>query len=170
MKTAADRVAPPRAGGPGSEDVWHRIEQASFAVVGYVTPEGEPRSSGVVYRAGDGRLRVVTDADSWKARHLAPRGMVAVTVPIRRGGLLSLLAPIPPATISFRGTATVHAPGSPEALHAVADLGALIPESRRSDAAMIEIVPVGTFLTYGIGTPLRKLADPAAAGGRAPVG
>ena len=45
---------------------------------------------------------------SWKARHVAASGRVAVTVPVRRGGLLSLLFPIPPATVSFHGTAVVH--------------------------------------------------------------
>ena len=33
---------------------------------------------------------------------------VAVTIPVRRRGLFSLVAPIPPATITFRAAAVVH--------------------------------------------------------------
>jgi len=32
-----------------SEQVWQALTKASFAVLGYVTLSGEPRSSGVVY-------------------------------------------------------------------------------------------------------------------------
>ena len=38
-----------------SEQVWRALTRASFAVVSYVTPTGEPRSSGVVY-ATDGAV------------------------------------------------------------------------------------------------------------------
>src|SRR5947208_1024150 len=75
---------------------------------------GEPRSSGVVYKAVDRRLYIAVAPDSWKARQIAVRRRVSVTVPVRRGGLLSLVLPIPPATISFHATAKVHSPGSPE--------------------------------------------------------
>jgi hypothetical protein len=34
---------------------------------------------------------------------------------------------------------------------------------------MIELLPRGTFVTYGIGVPLRSLANPAVARGHAPV-
>ena len=41
-----------------SEQVWRALTRASFAVVSYVTPAGEPRSSGVVYAADGHRLYV----------------------------------------------------------------------------------------------------------------
>jgi len=47
--------------------------------------------------------------------HVAADGRVAVTVLVRRGGILSLVAPIPLATISFHGTAVVRPAGSPQA-------------------------------------------------------
>src|SRR5215831_17491132 len=78
------------------EQVWRALTRASFAVVSYVTPAGEPRSSGVVYAADGRRLYVAVASDSWKARHIAASGRVAVTVPVRRGGLLSLLSPSRP--------------------------------------------------------------------------
>ncbi len=37
-----------------------------------------------------------------------------MTVPVRRGGIMSLLLPIPPETISFHATAVVHRAGSVE--------------------------------------------------------
>jgi hypothetical protein len=96
-----------------SEEVWREVAKASFAVLSYVTPAGEPRSSGVVYKAIGRRLYVAVAPDSWKAKHVARTGWIAVTVPVRRGGILSLVAHIPPATISFHGTAKVHPAGSP---------------------------------------------------------
>jgi hypothetical protein len=149
--------------------VWRALARASFAVVGYVTPGGEPRSSGVVYASSGKRLYMVVAADSWKARHIAASGQVAVTVPVRRGGLLSLLLPIPPATISFHAAAIVH-PGGPMASGAVpAKLTSLLPAERRDESCVIEIVPEGWFVTYGIGVSLMKMRDTSAARARLPV-
>jgi hypothetical protein len=152
-----------------SERVWRAINKSSFAVISYVTPEGQPRSSGVVYKAVAGHLYVATAADSWKARHIAATGRVAATVTVHRGGVLAFLAPIPPATISFHGKAIVHPAGSPETSSLAKQLGSLLPAERRGLAAVIEIVPEGAFVTYGIGVPLMKLADPSAARARVPV-
>ena len=152
-----------------AEQVWQALGKASFAVLGYVTPAGEPRSSGVVYKALGRRLFVAVAPDSWKAKHVAADGRVAVTATVRRGGVLSLVAPIPPGTISFHGTAIVHAPGSPDVQPFLKELAPLLPAERRTAACLIEIVPEGEFVTYGLGIPLMKMRDPAAARGRAPV-
>jgi hypothetical protein len=152
-----------------TEQVWHQVAKASFAVLGYVTPSGEPRSSGVAYKIIDGRLYVAVAPDSWKAKHVAASRRVAVTVPVRRGGILSLVAPIPPATISFHGAAIVHPAGSPEVRSAWKELASLVPAERRTAACVIEIVPEGQFLTYALGVPLRKMLDPAAAQARVSV-
>ena len=175
--TAGAGVTRAAAGGDGrplaarltSEQVWHQLAKASFAVLSHVTPAGEPRSSGVVYKTVGRRLYIATAPDSWKARHIAASGRVAVTVPVRRGGLLSLMAPIPPATISFHGTAMVHPAGSPAARSLVKELGSLVPAERRALACLIEVVPEGAFVAYGLGVPLAKLRDPAAARARVPV-
>ena len=152
-----------------SEQVWQAVTRASFAVLSHVTPAGEPRSSGVVYKASGRRLVVAVAPGSWKARHVAADGRVAVTVPVRRGGVLSLVAPIPPATISFHGTAVVHPAGSPRARLLLDELGSLVPAKRRSSACVIEIIPAGAFRTYGIGVSLRTMLNPAAAQARVPV-
>ena len=153
----------------GTDQIWRELTRASFAVISYVTPAGEPRSSGVVYAIEGRRMYVATAADSWKARHIAACGQVAVTVPVRRGGLLSLLLPIPPATISFHADATVHAAGPlDDGTHA--RLSSLMPASRRVRCRLIEISPVGQFVTYGVGVPLGQMRDPARSGARSRVG
>jgi len=166
---AAGDDARPMAARLTSEQVWHALGKASFAVLGYVTPAGEPRSSGVVYKSIGRRLYVAVASDSWKARHIAASRRVAVTVPVRRGGLLSLVAPIPPATISFHAQAIVHPAGAPRVRPLLKELGSLIPVERQTSACIIEIVPEGAFLTYGLDVSLSKLRDPAAARARVPV-
>lgn len=147
-------------------DVWTVLGRCSFAVISHVTPEGAPRSSGVVYTLLGRALVVAVAPDGWKARHIGADGRVAVTVPVRRGGPLALLLPIPPATISFHGTATVRTaddgslPG---------ELASLVPVSRRSSAAIVEIRPVGRFVTYGVGIPLLRMRFPDLARATIPV-
>lgn len=172
MSSSAD-PSPARTTGPApaaTDEVWAALEKASFAVVAHVTPRGEPRSSGVLLGVARRHLFVVTDAGSWKARHIHDGDVVAVTVPIRRGGLLSLVAPIPPATVSCHARATVHPPGSLDPASVSQRLASLLPEHRRDGSVVLELVPEGEFVTYGLGVPLRRMADPAAAAGRVPVG
>jgi Pyridoxamine 5'-phosphate oxidase len=152
-----------------TEQVWDRVAKESFAVISHVTPNGAPRSSGVLYKVIGRRLYVAVAPEGWKARHIAAEGRVAVTVPVRRGGILSLVAPIPPATISFHGTAVVHPAGSPEVGALSEALGSLLPAERRDAASIVEVVPEGAFLTYGVGVPLLKLRTPATARARVPV-
>jgi hypothetical protein len=148
------------------EEVWHSLEHASFAVLSHVTRGGEPRSSGVVYLLSGGRMYVVVARSSWKARHIAECGTVAVTVPVHRGGVMSMLVPIPPSTVSFPGVAIVH-PAT--MLDDRPELARLCPADRRADCAVVEITPAGHFVTYGIGVPLLKMRDQAASTARLPI-
>lgn len=150
-----------------TDEVWRHLLDASFTVLGYVTPDGAPRSSGVLYKAVGRRLFVVVAPDSWKARHIAADPRVSLTVPVRRGGLLSLVAPIPPATISFHASATVH---PPDTIAIPEDLASMVPPERRSSSTIIEIVPAGMFVTYGIGVPLLQMRTPERSRARVPVG
>ncbi|WP_329000980.1 pyridoxamine 5'-phosphate oxidase family protein [Kribbella sp. NBC_00709] len=152
------------------EQIWRRITKASFAVLSYVTPNGEPRSSGVVYAAAHGRLYVAVAPDSWKALHIPATDQVAVTVPVRRGGLLAQLFPIPPATISFHARAVVHPTGRPDIASVSSELAALVPAERMAECRIVEIFPEGNFLTYGIGTSLLEMRTPDRARSRVPVG
>jgi len=149
--------------------VWQALAKASFAVVSHVTAAGEPRSSGVVYGTVGRRLYVAVAADGWKARQIATGQEVAVTVPIRRGGILALLAPIPPATITFEARATVHPAGSLDISSVSKELTRLVPEERKASSCVIELAPEGRFLTYGIGVSLMDMRDPTRARARVPV-
>jgi hypothetical protein len=124
-----------------SDQVWRQIAGASFAVLSYVTPSGDPRSSGVVYRTLGRRLYVAVAPNSWKARHVADDGSVSLTVPVRRGGVLALVMPIPPATVSFHGHAIVHPAGSPEVGPLLDELGSLLPADRRTSASISRSPP-----------------------------
>lgn len=150
-----------------AQDVWRAVSHASFAVLSHVTPTGAPRSSGVVYAVDGDRMLVAVAKDSWKARHIGPDGLVAVTVPIRRGGLLSLLLPIPPATVSFPAVATPHAG---EALARIPALAKLVPPRRRTSCVVLELRPAGHYVTYGVGVPLARMRDPVRSRARIPVG
>jgi hypothetical protein len=152
-----------------SEAVWQALAKASFAVVSHVNAAGEPRSSGVVYGTVDRRLYVAVAADGWKARHILTGDEISVTVPVRRGGILALLVPIPPATVTFHATATVHPAGALDIGTVSKELEKLVPESRKAGSCVIELVPEGRFLTYGIGVSLMDMANPALALARVPV-
>lgn len=43
------------------------------------------------------------------------------------------------------------------------DLAKLVPEERKAGSCIIELVPEGRFLTYGIGVSLKDMRDPARA-------
>src|SRR4029453_11862488 len=86
-RAAAGGAGRPMAARLTSEQVWHQVAKGSFAVISNVTPAGEPRSSGVVYKTVGRRLYIATAPDRWKARHIAAGGRGAVTVPGRRGGV-----------------------------------------------------------------------------------
>jgi len=152
-----------------AEQVWHELDKASFAVLGYVTPDGEPRSSGVVFKTAGKRLYVAVAPASWKARHIGVRGHVSVTVPVRRGGILSLMLPIPPATISFHATAIVHPAGSIKVGELCPELDSLLPPDRRDGAVVIELAPVGDFLLYGVGVGLMDMQRPDLARAVVPI-
>jgi Pyridoxamine 5'-phosphate oxidase len=152
------------------EQIWRALARASFGVISYVTPAGQPRCSGVVYATAKGRLYTAVAADSWKARHIGATSRVAVTVPVRRGGVLSLLFPIPPATISFHGSAIVHPPGPVAERPVPKELASLLPADRQAHACILEILPEGQFLTYGLGVSLRQMRNPPMARAHVPVG
>jgi hypothetical protein len=143
-RAALEHGGRPKAARLTTEQVWRQLAKASFAVLGHVTPAGEPRSSGVVYKTVGRRLYIATAPDSWKARHIRRNGRVAVTVPVRRGGLLSLVLPIPPATVSFHGTAIVHPVDSPEVRPLLKELASLLPAERQASAAVIEVLTAPT--------------------------
>jgi hypothetical protein len=149
--------------------VWRAIAKASFLVLSYANAHGEPRSSGVLYGLRGRHLGVLVQPASNKAHEIRDGQVVAVTIPVRKGGLLSYVMPIPPATVSFHARAIVHAPGSlsPEDAAAFAPYH---PAAVRQMGEVIELVPEGRFMTYGIGIPFTKMREPAQAMCHAPIG
>ena len=149
--------------------VWRALGRASFAVISHVNAAGEPRSSGVVYAIVDRRMYVAVAPDGWKARAIATGQEVAVTVPVRRGGILALVVPIPPATITFHARATVHASGSFDVGSVSKELKSILPDDRQATSCVLELVPEGRFVTYGIGVSLMAMRDPHVALAHVPV-
>jgi hypothetical protein len=89
-----------------------------------------------------------------------------VTVPVRRGGLLALLAPIPPATVSFPAVATAH---PAEIVDRLPGLARMLPPERRTACRVLEIRPAGHYVVYGLGVPLLAMRDTERAHARIPV-
>ncbi len=153
-----------------SQQVWQAIEKELFAVVGMVTAGHEARTVGILYAVGDHKLYFITGSDTWKARHIAANPHVSVTIPIAKRVPIMPWLKIPQATITFQGTARIC--GASEAmpdllqklLGPMADDSALIAGS-----CLVEIIPTGEFVTYGVGVRLIEMRDPNKARGRAPV-
>jgi hypothetical protein len=110
-RAAPDHDDQPIAARLTTEQVWHQLAKASFAVLSHVTPAGEPRSSGVVYKTVGQQLYIATAPDSWKV---------------------------------------------------LKELASLLPEERQASAAVIEVIPEGSFVTYGVEISLTQMRDPAA--------
>jgi hypothetical protein len=151
------------------DEVWDAIDHASFAVLSHVAPSGEPRSSGVVFATDARRIYVAVDPAGWKARQVRDGSVVSMVVTVRRGGLLSLVFPIPPATITFRARVRVLALRDLDQGTLPASLAKLVPPDRAANALVFELAPEGRFVTFGIGVPLMRMRDPAASRALVPV-
>jgi hypothetical protein len=165
---AADH-APSNPPGLTTERVWATLARSSFAVMSHVTASGEPRSSGVVFGTDGNRVLVVVAADSWKARTIKDGQVVAFTVPVRRGGLLSMLFPIPPAVVSFHARAHVGEPCMLDRTCLPPKFARLLPPTTEP-SCVLELTPVGNFMTYGVGVSLMKMRNPELSLARVPVG
>jgi hypothetical protein len=154
-----------------AEQVWETVEKELFAVVGMVTAKNEARTVGVVYIVRERKLYIATGSETWKARHIAANPQVSVTIPIAKRVAVMPWMKIPQATITFQGTARVlnHADVPPEVLNAILR-GSVDDPALIAGMCLIEITPVGEFITYGVGIPLMDMREPEKARGRAPVG
>jgi uncharacterized pyridoxamine 5'-phosphate oxidase family protein len=153
-----------------SETVWKELERELFAVLGMVTAKGESRTIGVVYIVQDKRIYVLTGADTWKARHIQGNPNVSLTVPIPKRIPFLPWIKIPAATISFSGKANLVKAEKvdKEILHQLMRGQEEDLENLRS-LSVIEIDPIGEFVTYGVGISLMTMREPEKARGRAPV-
>lgn len=172
MPAAPGPDAVSRSDGPAltADGVWRTLARQPFMVVGMVNRRGEGRTVGVTPAVdGDDVWFAATETD-WKVAHVRHQPEVSVTVPVRRGGLLTLVAPIPPATVTFRARAQVVAPGdAPERVRRRLLRGLTEPDDARGAVVMVRLTPRGDFVTYGLGVPLRVMVDTERARGRVPV-
>ena len=153
-----------------TDQVWNEIEQRFFAVLGMVTPRGEPRTAGIVYVARERQVYVGTLESAWKVRHIRQNPRVSVTVTIPRRIPFMPFLPIPPATITFQGHATVQRGDAmqQEVLEALFK-GMEIDEQFVAASCLIRIEPQGDFVTYGVGVSMRTMRNPEKSGGRVSV-
>lgn len=151
--------------------VWSEIGKRLFAVLSYVNPKGHARSAGIVYVVRDRVLYVGTGKDSWKAKHIARNPNVALCVNIPKRIPFLPWIKIPDATISFSAAARVLSveETSPEIIDALLK-GMVDDPALRETTCVLEVRPVGDFVTYGVGVPLLDMRDPEKARGRAPTG
>jgi general stress protein 26 len=135
------------------------IRTRRFCTLATCSGSGDPHAVGVMYVAVDGVLYVHTVLGNKKVRNICENSRVAVCIPVRR-------FPVgPPYCVQFQGAAEVLAKDDPEIasllrsgrLKRIVGLGVL----DEPDTCFLRIEPDGTFFTYGIGVPLRKvLRDP----------
>jgi len=152
------------------DQVWDAIQDKLFCVLGMVNQKNQARTVGVVYAVQDRKLYVGTGSDTWKAQHIQENPHVSVTIPIPKRVPLLPWIKIPQATITFSGTAAIS-----DAREVNKDLLQAVFRHKADDPAfledtcVIEIMPQGEFITYGVGIPLMKMRHPDQARGRAPV-
>lgn len=156
---------------PATTDiVWKAIENELFAVLGMVTRDQESRTVGIVYIVNDRKFYIGTGLETWKARHIKENPNVSLTIPIAKRIPVMPWIKIPQATITFAGKAVII-PGT----DAPADLAQSVFRHEADDQefmkenCLIEVTPVGEFITYGVGIPLMQMREPERSRGRAPV-
>lgn len=153
-----------------TEQVWDELEKELFAVLGVVTAKGEARTVGIVYIVNDRKIYLSSKTNAWKVRHIKSNPHVSFTVPIaKRIPLLSWIK-IPAATITFSGKARIRETSDldDDLLHALFR-GFEKDAELMADTSVIEIEPLGDFITYGVGIHLMEMRHPEKARGRAPV-
>jgi uncharacterized pyridoxamine 5'-phosphate oxidase family protein len=153
-----------------SKQVWDELKKEIFAVLGMVNGKGQARTVGIVYAVHDQKIYIATGRDAWKARHTRKNPHVSITVPIAKRIPFLPWIKIPAATITFAGKAEVLAPDKvdKEVLFSLLR-GLAEDEERLATMCVIEIEPVGDFITYGVGVRMMEMRDTTKACGRAPV-
>jgi hypothetical protein len=113
---------------------------------------------------------MVSDKDTWKVRHISHNPNVSITVPIAKRIPLLFWIKIPAATITFSGVANVQGADcvSQDILQSLLR-GLQMDAETLAKLCVIEVRPVGDFITYGVGVSMMTMRHPDRARGRAPV-
>ncbi len=152
------------------QQVWEEINKQIFAVLGMVTPNGEARTVGIVYVEHDDKLYISSQKQAWKVRHIAQNPHVSLTVPIHKRIPFLPWIKIPAATITFAGEARLM--DYQEVTGIIAQKlfrGMEFTSEEQNQLCIVEVTPVGSFITYGIGVSLSEMRDPQKARGRVAV-
>lgn len=158
-----------------TETVWRALEKELFAVLGMVTAKQEARTVGIVYvckpSVWDSKLYIGTGKTSWKARHIGANSHVSMTVTQHKRIPFMPWMKIPPATITFHGTARLIPAAEVESDVLAALFRGMVKDAQRvAESVVIEVTPQGQFVTYGIGVSLWAMRSPEQARGRVAVG
>ena len=150
--------------------VWEQINKEIFAVLGMVTKKGEARTVGIVYVEHDGKLYISSQKQAWKVRHISNNPHVSLTIPIAKRIPLLPWIKIPAATITFSGQANIlnFDDITDELIHKLFR-GMEFSEAEKAEMGIIEVKPVGDFVTYGVGVKLMEMRDREKARGRIAV-
>jgi len=153
-----------------SKQVWGVLENNLFAVLGMVTTKEEARTVGIVYVVNMQKIYIASKNDTWKVRHIRENAHVSMTVTIPKRILFLPWIRIPAATISFSGIGRVLNPKKvgKDVLHSLLR-GLETDTETLATMCVIEVQPVGDFITYGVGIPIMTMRQPEKARGRAPV-
>jgi uncharacterized protein YhbP (UPF0306 family) len=153
-----------------SDVVWKAVEKELFAVMGMVTRQGQARTVGIVYVVSERKLYIATETDTWKARHVAANPHVSLTVPIAKRIPFLPWIKIPAATITFSGEARrLPAREAPQHVLKAVLRGLVLDDDVLDRTCIIEVTPLGEFVTYGVDMPMMQMRHPEQARGRAPV-
>jgi len=150
--------------------IWEQLNKQLFAVLGVVTKKNEARTVGIVYIVEDGKLYISSKKQAWKVRHIAQNPHVSLTVPIHKRIPFMPWIKIPSATITFSGQATLMAYSdvSAEIIRKLFQ-GMEFSAEEQADLRIIEVTPVGDFITYGVGVSMMEMRDQEKARGRVAV-
>jgi len=156
---------------PATTDiVWKVIENELFAILGMVTRNRESRTVGIVYIVNDRKFYIGTGLETWKVRHLKENPNVSLTITIAKRVPVMPWIKIPQATITFAGKAVIST-GQDAPIDLLQSVFRHLADDQEfmKDNCLIEITPVGEFITYGVGIPLMQMRDPERSRGRASV-
>ena len=153
-----------------SDLIWKELGKQIFGILGMVNAKGQARSAGIVYVVHEKKINIATGDDAWKARHVRNNPYVSMTVPIAKRIPFLPWIKIPAATITFSGIAEVQSviDVNPDVLNALFR-GRESEQEMLKTMCVIQIKPVGDFVTYGIGVRLTEMMDQEKARGRSPV-
>jgi len=163
----------------GFETIERELRKRDFGVLGTISPEGHPHSTGVLYAVSERtkplQIYIISRTRNRKVRNIAANPNVSFVVPLAR----RLLAIVPPNCIQFQGVAKILEAANESAvkvyqsswfLRLVSKIESDIVSTRGGEACFIRISPAPIIFTYGVGLlPWELLGHAADAAARVEI-